>query len=127
MLRVTLGFIFLCVSGPLTADSFYEIVHGHRYLCTQDDEPSTGCEVLGGRVYCPGSGETCSVLGGNVYCGYSCDVLGGNVYCANSSRESCEVLGGNVYCGEACKVLGGSVYCTSGGLASPASPAQPRP
>lgn len=123
------------------ADSFYQVVQGKRYLCTeQAPQPGPGCQYINGAVYCPGPNQTCSYINGSVYCGYSCRYINGSIYCSeqggrcdyingsvycSSLGQSCGYINGAVYCGANCSYVNDSVHCSSGGRAIPSRPASP--
>jgi len=129
------------LSSGAFADSFYEVVNGKRYLCTeQAPQTGPGCQYINGAVYCPGPGQTCNYINGSVYFGYSCGYINGNVYCAeqggrcqyingsvycSSIGQECSYINGAVYCGASCAYINGSVHCSSGGRGTPAHPARP--
>lgn len=134
--------IFFALSSmPASADSFYQIVNGKRYLCNeQPAETGPGCRYINGAVYCPGPGETCSYINGAVYCGFGCKYINGAVYCPNQGGrcdyingnvhcstvgQTCQYINGAVYCGSNCSYINGAVHCSSGGRSNGARPSSP--
>lgn len=64
--RILLLLFLLLGSKAAKADSFYQIVNGKRYLCTEQAPlPGPGCSYINGRVYC---GANFEYINGSVHC-----------------------------------------------------------